>query len=132
MNKKYSVVRYVLKAAAIATLVLGLALLFFSGEIIKLFAKEWSQEKHFAVYLGTALIGVSVTNWLYSQSRSLEAVRPAITGNLVSLAAATVIDIIFLFNKPRSLVIWLILLLHITFASAFAYCLINTRRLSKL
>jgi hypothetical protein len=132
MKNEYLVERLVLKAAAIATLVLGVSLLFFSAAIIKLFDKEWGQERHFAVYLGTALIGFAISNWLYSQSRNLSAVRPAIIGNLVSLVTASVIDILFLIRQSTSLVIWLILLLHITFVCAFTYCLLNIRRLSKI
>jgi len=131
MNDKYYVERLVLKVAAVTTLVLGLTLLGFSGAIIKLFDNEWAQEKHFAVYLGAALIGFSVANWLYSLSRDLAAVRPAIIGNLVSLVVASVIDIVFLIGQSSSAVVWLILLLHLAFASAFSYCLFNISRLPK-
>jgi Na+-driven multidrug efflux pump len=132
MKYEYTVERRVLKVASITTLVLGLALLFFSAEIVKLFNKEWSQERHFAVYLGTALLGFAVSNWLYSLSRDLSAVRPAIIGNLVSLVTASVIDVSFLMMQPASPVIWLILLLHMAFVCAFTYCLFNIRRLSKV
>ena len=131
VKNDYTIERLVLKIAAIATFLLGLSLLFFSAQIIKLFATDWGQERHFAVYLGTALIGFSVSNWLYSQSHNLAAVRPAIMGNLVSLISAFIIDAILLARQPHSLIIWLILLLHLSFAGAFTYCILNIRRLSK-
>lgn len=132
MKNDYKIERYVLRAAAAATLVLGISLLFFASQIVSLLDNGGVLERHFAVYLGTALIGFSVTNWYYSQSRALEAVRPAIIGNQVSLVAASVVDILFLAKQPGKLIVWLILLLHITFVFAFSYCLMNIRRLAKV
>jgi len=124
----YSFERGVLRAAAVATFLLGLALLFFTSHIIQLFDKSWGDEKHFAIYLGTALIGFAVTNWLYSHSHNLEAIQPAIVGNLVSLVTASVIDVVAIFTLSANRIIWLILILHLVFAAAFGYCLVAIRR----
>lgn len=124
--KNYITVRNVLRASAVATLIFGLALLVFSSRLVSLIDNGGVDENHFAVYLGTSLIGFSVSNWIYSNFKELSAIRPAIIGNQASLISASIIDVVFLIKQPTNIAIWLILLMHIAFVSAFAYCLFNT------
>ena len=84
--------------------------------------------EHFAIYLGTALIGFSLTNWLYSRSHDLTQMLPAVYGNLLSLLIAGVIDVIALLNGSQNMALWLVLLLHLVFAGAFIYCVVVVHR----
>lgn len=128
MTNDYAIERAVLKVAAITTLIIGFALLTFSSQLVQLFDGGTQPSRHFAIYLGTALVGFAVTNWLYSRSHDLAAILPAIYGNLTSLAVATVIDIVSLIISPVNKIVWPILFLHLIFTSAFTYCLWNIRR----
>ncbi len=96
--------------------------------IIKWFDGDRVGSTHFMRLLGAALIGFGVTNWIYSKSKSLEAVLPAIYGNLVSLSLATFVDIIDLTVNMLNRASWLILGLHVVFASAFTYCIILIKK----
>ncbi|MBW3568992.1 hypothetical protein KY385_02585 [Candidatus Parcubacteria bacterium] len=116
-------VQYILRAAAIVTLILGVLLIGASDMLLKWFGNEEAGNQHFAIYLGTALVGFSVMNWIYSNFNDLSVLKPAIYGNLVSLSAALVIDIVSLARGSVNSSIWLILLLHLVFLAAFAYCL---------
>jgi peptidoglycan/LPS O-acetylase OafA/YrhL len=117
-------VRYVLRSAAIATLLLGIIMITAPGQLLLWFGNGSADNQHFPIYLGTALIGFSITNWLYSRFNDLSVIKPAIIGNLASLLIALIIDITSLVKDNLNQVLWLILLLHLIFAAAFLYCLI--------
>jgi hypothetical protein len=115
-------VSFILRLAAVATFAIGLVTLFFPAELIKIFDGYDSSNFHFVRFIGTALIGFSVTNWLYSSFRTKEAVLPAIYGNLTSLLLAVLIDTIGLIAGVLASAAWLILIVHTLFAAAFIYC----------
>lgn len=92
------------------------------GQILKVFGDGGSNQ-HFAIYLGTALVGFATINWLYSNASNQQILKPAIYGNLASLLPAVVIDGVAVAKNNVSSSIWLILILHIVFGVAFLYCL---------
>lgn len=102
---------------------MGLATILAPDLIIRWFDGGSVGSTHFVRFLGAALIGFGVTNWLYSKSENLEAILPAIYGNLTSLGLAILVDIIGLSLHMLSSASWLILGLHVVFAAAFAYCI---------
>lgn len=118
------IVRYVLRAAAIATLLLGVIMIAAPGELLRWFGNGSADNQHFPIYLGTALIGFSLTNWLYSRFSDLTVLKPAIYGNLASLLTAFVIDTVSLAKDTLNQALWLILFIHLIFAVAFLYCLV--------
>lgn len=122
MNNEFLIVRRVLKASAIATFLIGLSLLLYANQVVGIFG-DWGKSQHFATYLGSALIGFSVSNWLYSRIKDLAVILPLIYGNLVSLLIASVIDAYLLLQMEVTNMVWLVLLLHLCFAVAFGYCL---------
>ncbi len=122
VNNQLGIVGQVLKASALTTLAIGLALILFPHAVLEWFDSSSSNNDHFAVYLGTALIGFSVTNWLYSRSQNLQFILPAIYGNITSLAIGSVIDLVGLWSDKLNEALWSILLLHIGFLAAFIYC----------
>ncbi|MDL2363170.1 MAG: hypothetical protein QFB86_02175 [Patescibacteria group bacterium] len=115
-------VRFVLRSAAAVTLLLGVTMIAFPAEILGWFGNG-GRNQHFAIYLGTALVGFSVINWLYSNLDDLRLIRPAIYGNLASLLPATIIDGVSLARGSISSSIWLIFIIHLIFVVAFFYCL---------
>jgi hypothetical protein len=115
-------VRYILAAAALTTLFIGLATLLLPERAIGWFDGGGGESSHFVRFIGTALIGFSVMNWLYSRSDDLRYALPAIYGNLASLSLAIIVDAIGLARHELSLGAWIILGLHGVFAAAFAYC----------
>lgn len=117
-------VRYVLRAAAVATLLLGITMIAAPGQLLNWFGNGSADNQHFPIYLGTALIGFSLTNWLYSRFNDLSVLKPAIYGNLLSLLTALVIDIVSLTRGSLSQALWLVLFVHLLFAAAFLYCLV--------
>jgi hypothetical protein len=124
MQKDYIVVKNILRAAAAATAVIGVSLILFPGQLLEWFTGDVVDNKHFAIYLGTALIGFAITNWLYSKVHELAYVLPAIYGNLISLVLAIIIDAGALLAEAAESSLWLILALHVVFAGAFAYSLV--------
>lgn len=124
------IVRYVLRVSAVTTLVIGLGLLFYADPIAGWFSNNSSANEHFAVYLGTALVGFAVMNWLFSNSKNLQLVSPAIYGNLASLLTAIIIDVTAILLRGFNKAAWSILFLHVLFAVAFSYCLMIMRRIS--
>lgn len=111
----------VLRTAAIATFVIGLITLFAPEEIIRIFDGYDPGNYHFVRFIGTALIGFAVTNWLYSFFKDMKVVLPAIYGNVASLVLAIIIDFIGLLAGVLASAAWLILLLHSAFLVAFLY-----------
>jgi hypothetical protein len=128
MENNIPLVRHVLRASALATLLIGLSLLVYAAPIVSWISNNTQSNEHFAVYLGTALVGFAVTNWLYSNSKSLEYVIPAIYGNLASLMTAIVIDITAIIAAKLNWFVWAILALHFIFLLAFTYCLSVMRK----
>ena len=124
-------VRYVLRSAAVATLLIGFVMIFSPAALLNWFGSGGHDNRHFALYLGTALIGFSLTNWLYSRVPDLNMIKPAIYGNLASILTATIIDVKSLIAGSLNQSVWLILLLHILFVAAFLYCL-NAIRVENL
>lgn len=102
---------------------IGLSLLVVSKEIVALFNGNDSTNEHFAVYLGTALIGFAIANWMYSRMSDLKSIQPSIYGNLASLVPAAIIDVVTIFEGKGQTIIWLVLALHVVFGAAFAYSL---------
>ena len=115
-------VSLVLRLAAVATFGIGLVTLLAPSEVIRIFDGYDPTNYHFVRFIGTALIGFSVTNWLYSSFHSKEVVLPAIYGNLTSLVLAVLVDVIGLAIGVLAPAAWLILLLHAAFTAAFTYC----------
>lgn len=118
-----NIIKNVLQIAAITTFFLGLAIVIFPHLIILWFEGYSAQNYHFVRFVGTALIGFAVTNWLYSKLTDLRYVLPAIYGNLTSIGLAILVDVIGLATHSLSKAAWLILVLHIIFAVAFSYCI---------
>jgi hypothetical protein len=114
-------VSLVLRAAAIATLLIGLAILFFPQLIVYVFDGYSGSNYHFMRFIGTALLGFALMNWLYAGFHDKKAVMPALLGNLVSLGIAVVVDIIGLVQGSVPMVAAIILLLHVIFMVAFGY-----------
>lgn len=112
----------VLRLAALATFVIGLATLLAPGLIVQIFDGYSEGNFHFVRFIGTALIGFSVSNWLYSGLDDLSAVLPGIYGNITSLTIAIVVDLLGLAIGVLSAMAWLIVLLHVAFDVAFIYC----------
>lgn len=111
----------VLRLAASATLIIGLITLLAPEEIVRIFDGYDPSNYHFVRFIGTALIGFAVMNWLYSLSSDMKAVLPAIYGNLTSLILAIIVDTFGLAAGVLSHAAWWILSLHIVFTWAFAY-----------
>ena len=112
----------ILRLAAIATLIIGLITLAAPEQIIRIFDGYDPGNYHFVRFVGTALIGFSVTNWLYSTFHDTRAVLPAIYGNLASLALAIGVDVVGLIEGSLSRAAWFVLLLHLAFTVAFVHC----------
>jgi hypothetical protein len=115
------VVPSVLRLAAGATLVIGLITLLAPEEIIRIFDGYDPGNYHFVRFIGTALIGFAVTNWLYSYFNEMKVVLPAIYGNVASLTLAIIVDVVGLLAGVLASAAWLILLLHSVFLVAFVY-----------
>lgn len=118
----------VLQAAAVTTFGLGLATILVPDLIVRWFDGDNSESHHFVRFIGTALIGFSVTNWIYSNLKDLRAVLPAVYGNLTSVSLAIFIDLIGLALGMLGRAAWLILALHAVFAVAFTYCIVLIKK----
>lgn len=121
---KYQIVRLILRSAAIATFVLGTITLLAPGFVVKAADGYSGENYHLVRFIGTALIGFGVTNWLYSNFANLTATLPAIYGNLMSLSLAILVDVVGLITGSLSNTTWLILGLHIIFLVAFMKCVL--------
>lgn len=111
-----------LRIAAVVTLVLGAGLMVLPGPIVAYFNNDqYPNTVHFVRFLGTALTGFGVLNWMGSAIEDAEAALPGMYGNLTSLVLASLIDVIGLTYRilnPRG---WLILALHLVFVVGFSY-----------
>ena len=123
-DNQHRTVKFVLQLAAGATFVIGLSTLFAPQLIVRWFDGFGGPNLHLVRFLGTALIGFSVTNWLYSQFDDLTIVVPAIYGNLTSLGLALIVDSLGLAFHKLNRAAWLILIVHIIFIAAFSYCVV--------
>lgn len=122
-------VRYVLRAAAVVTFMLGVATLVAPQLIVDWFDGQTTLgDYHFVRFIGTALIGFAVMNWLYARLHDVRATLPAIYGNLTSLALAIIVDIIGIMLHTLPMAAWLILIVHILFMLAFGYCVGGLQR----
>lgn len=124
MKQTKETVRVVLQLAALATFLLGAGTILASPHIIEWFVGHGVKDYHFVRFIGTALIGFSVANWLYSQADSIKTALPAIYGNLTSLYLAIIIDAVGVANGTLGRAAWAVLGLHIVFAAAFTYCVV--------
>lgn len=128
MEQTPRTVRTILQWAAFFTFWIGLGTLLIPEVIIHWFDGFEAPNLHFVRFIGTALIGFSVINWLYSRLNNLEYILPAIYGNLASLSLAIIVDAIGLYLHMLAPLAWLILALHAVFAGAFLYCVLLIRR----
>lgn len=119
--------RTVLKVAALATFFLGAFIIIAPHQALLWFDGSSTGNYHFLRFLGTALVGFSVTNWLYSKFDNIEAVMPAIYGNLTSLCLAIIFDLAGLLRDTLYPLAWLILIMHVVFAAAFGYCVLHIK-----
>jgi hypothetical protein len=115
------IVSIILRLAACATLVIGFLTLLAPEEIVRIFDGYDPSNYHFVRFIGTALIGFAVTNWLYSSFTDIKVVLPAIYGNIASLALAILVDVVGLIAGVLATPAWIILLLHSVFLAAFLY-----------
>lgn len=125
MNTKQATeltIRLVLRMAAVATLLLGVGTILAPPHIIEWFVGHGVRDVHFVRFIGTALTGFAVANWLYSYAKPVKVALPAIYGNLTSLCLAIIIDIIGVINGSLGNASWSVLLIHICFALGFGYC----------
>ena len=126
------IVRHVLRSAALITLLLGIATLLAPQLIVDWFdGQRTLDDYHFVRFIGTALIGFSVMNWLYSRLADITATLPAIYGNLVSLTLAIVVDTVGIVFHTLPAAAWLILFVHLAFEAAFIYCVIGLKRATR-
>jgi hypothetical protein len=128
VNKSHATVKYVLQLAAITTLAIGLVTLFAPTQIVSWFDGYDAPNNHMVRFIGTALIGFAVSNWLYSRADDYTQVLPAIYGNIASLVLAIAVDLVGIFQGTLTKAAWLILMLHVIFAAAFLYCVFVIRQ----
>ncbi|MDQ3123426.1 MAG: hypothetical protein M3Q14_01950 [bacterium] len=123
MQRSYQKVRIILQIAAFSTLIIGVGTLLFPDLIVSWFDGTSGESNHFVRFIGTALIGFSVANWLCSRLPDLSHALPVIYGNFTSLVLAILVDLIGLALNLLSGAVWIILLVHFSFALAFWYCI---------
>lgn len=130
MNQKQTTetVHVVLRSAALATFILGVGTILAPPHIVEWFVGHGVQDVHFVRFIGTALTGFAVANWLYSRMTPIKLALPAVYGNLTSLYLAIVIDVTGIINGTLGRSIWAVLILHIAFAAAFTYCVALIKR----
>lgn len=116
-------VSLVLRLAAIATCAIGLVVLLFPQMITQVFDGYNGSNYHFIRFIGTALLGFAVMNWLYAGFHDKKAVMPALLGNLTSLFIAVVIDTIGLIYGTVPMAAVVILAVHFVFMAAFGYAI---------
>lgn len=120
----HRIVRFILRSAAIATFTLGTITLLAPDFVVRVADGYSGDNYHLVRFIGTALIGFGVMNWLYSNFNDLVATLPAIYGNLMSLCLAIIVDVAGLVRGTLSSTAWLILGLHIVFLVAFIKCVL--------
>lgn len=130
MNQKQTIeaVHIVLRLSALATLLLGVGTIIAPPHIIEWFVGRGVEDVHFVRFIGTALTGFAVTNWLYSRVTPIKLALPAVYGNLTSLCLAIIIDAVGLINGTLGRSVWAVLILHIVFALAFMQCVVLIKR----
>jgi fluoride ion exporter CrcB/FEX len=111
-----------LKLAAVATAILGLIVLVWPNQIVAEVEVHKTTSTHFVRFIGAALIGFSVLNWLYSSFADWKIQAPAIYGNLASLTIASLLDIVALVQNRVESLGWGLLILHLAFGLAFLKC----------
>ncbi len=115
--------------AGLVTLVLGTACILFPQTMLWFLDRQAAQDIGFTHYLGTALIGFSVLNWYGARFADKPAIAlVALTANFMSLALATVIDLIETASGMGAPGLPPVLALHLGFAAAFAWFIHDTRR----
>lgn len=119
----------VLKLAALFTFFIGIVTLIAPGEIVRIFDGYDAPNNHFVRFIGTALIGFAVADWMYSQMVDVQNALPAIFGNLTSLVLAMGIDLVGIFTGKLTNYAWLLFVMHTAFALAFLYCVMQLRRM---
>lgn len=117
------IVSLVLRIAAIVTAVIGLTTLIAPAAIISVFDGYNADNFHFVRFIGTALIGFAVMNWLYSTFEDMRVVLPVLYGNMTSLVLAIIVDLVGLLAGTLTQMTWFILGLHLMFVAAFGYCI---------
>jgi O-antigen/teichoic acid export membrane protein len=128
MKQTDETIRVVLRLAALATFLLGAGTILATPHVIEWFVGHGVHDYHFVRFIGTALVGFSVANWLYSSIKPIKLALPAIYGNLTSLYLAIIIDAIGIVNATLGRAAWAVLGLHVVFAVAFTYCVVLIKR----
>lgn len=131
MNKSVRNIRAVLAGAALATFSIGVATLTMPNLLVGWFDGSQSEDYHFVRFIGTALIGFAVMNFVYSKSPDIASATPALWGNLVSLLLAVIVDAVSVYSGELNALAILLLVLHAIFAALFSYCIYLTGSLAK-
>lgn len=121
-------VKLFLRAAAGATLLIGLTLLTMPGFIEDFFVAAPNHGGDiFIRFLGSALLGYTYLNWYTANLGKLKDMRATFIGNLSTLSVAFFVSLIAVLNGTLNARGWLIVLLHFVFGAGFAVCTFKVR-----
>jgi hypothetical protein len=114
----------IMKAAAIVSMLFGLALLLVPNELVaayKASERLTTPGIYNSMLYGTALIALAVINWTASR-RSVAEARPVILGSLVGYVLGLIVVLIRQLTDPNiSQMAWLNVAIFAIFAALYAY-----------
>jgi Na+-driven multidrug efflux pump len=121
-----------LRLTACVTSVIGLTLLFFPHFVANLFLPlPVHGSDIFLRFLGSTLIGYTYLNIYTSIDEHLETARPTLIGNFSTLSIAFLVSLIGVLDHSLKSTGWLIVLLHLSFGSGFAWFAYKNNNLKK-
>ena len=114
-------VKVFLRVTSVITVLLGLLLIFFPVFIENFFVTHSSHGGDiFIRFLGSTLFGYACLNWFTSRYNDKLEIRSTVSANLATLTVAFFISLIAVLNDTLNARGWLIVLLHLSFATGFA------------
>jgi hypothetical protein len=107
-------------AAAIGSLLFGLAYLLFPENLLSLYGISLDASSQWvARYLGSILLGLSVVNWIGRTAKSGPALRAIIIGSFVASIVGFIVALFQLVNGSGNLLVWSTVVMYFLLSLGF-------------
>lgn len=112
----------IMAIAAVIALVFGLGFLLFPAQSMSSYGVTLGEAGQWVGrYFGTALIGISILNWLARNAEQGAALRAIVLGNFVLVALGLVVAILDRIYAPGNALIWFNIAVYLFLAVGFGY-----------
>lgn len=116
--------RLFLRFTSIFTFLIGIIFFILPSQAVEFFTDQASLDSSvFIMFLGSSMFGYSAISWTASNITSETAMRPVLIGNTIALIVACPLSVYALASKQLNVAGFVILIIHLGFATGFLYFL---------